>query len=191
MRKEKRIWQVFFATVLSVLMLAACGQSKTKEQTEDKQQTDENDMSGDYMGTIFCAEMPPEGSYTLYETDDPYQCIVLYIEKIDDCNIRFYLSKAHMTDVDTGDTQEDVIFKEHVAHYTEEGYFEYIGQEYHLYFRYVNENREQDEENELPAGHTLEVLGLDNLFDISHYGEDCSYNGQTGKQFRYNVPFAG
>ena len=117
-------------------------------------------------------------------------CSLFYIEKIDDCNIRFYLSKAVMTGVNTANIQEDMIFKKHVAHYTEAGYFEYIGQEYHFFLKYVNENQEDDSENELPAGHTLEVLGLDNLFDIGHYEGDCSYNGQKGKQFRYNIPFA-
>ena len=96
MKKEKKLWQAFLAALLSALLLAACGQSKNEkqlenkqqkeneQQTEDTQQTDTEqrsegqDMSGDYMGTVACAEMPPDGSYTLYEKDDPYQCIVLY-----------------------------------------------------------------------------------------------------------------
>lgn len=144
------------------------------------------DMTGDYIGNIPCPQPPENSSYTIYNNDNPYECIAVYIENIDNANFQFHLTKATQDSV-TGVKSEELIFNKHIAHYTDSGYYEYIGKNYHLYFRYnITAQAEYS-----PAGKIIEIYGLENLYSPTQYGEKTEYQNMTGTIFRMNVPFAG
>lgn len=152
------------------------------------------DMSGDYIGTLTCPEPPTNSTYTIYNQGNPNECIVLHLENIDNGNFQFYITKAAL-DTSTYNYTENIIFREHIAHYTDSGFYEFIGQEYHLYFKYVNLYPMYAEGNperpELPADHRVEVYGLQGLFDSTQYTETVYFNDIIGNSFHMNVPFAG
>lgn len=174
-------------------------QEHLEEVPEEKEEIPEGpeqiDMSGDYIGDISCSNPPKDSTYTIYNNNDSNDCIVLYVENIDDCNIRFHLSRATMTNPASGSYTENVIFLEHIAHYTDSGYYEYIGKEYHLYFKYVNlydlYSQENPERPEVVADHRVEVYGLEKLFAPTQYYDNIQYNGISGNSFHMNVPFTG
>lgn len=165
-------------------------QNDVKKSMEDNNvvtpdESTDIDMTGDYIGNISCPEPPIESSYTVYNKNNPYECIVLYVENLDNANIKFHLTKA-VQDSSTGKYSEDLIFKEHIAHYNGSSY-EYIGINYHLYFQFSITEREQI----VASDNKMSVYGLNNLFDQSSYGNNVEYNGINGIQFILNVPFAG
>lgn len=166
-----------------------------EEKEEILEEPEQIDMSGDYIGDISCPNPPKDSTYTIYNNNDSNNCIVLYVENIDDCNIRFHLSQATMTDLMSGSYTEDIIFLEHIAHYTDSGYYEYIGKEYHLYFKYVNlydlYSQENPERPEVVADHRVEVYGLEKLFEPTQYCNFTEYNGMSGNSFHMNAPFTG
>lgn len=140
------------------------------------------DMSGDYIGNISCPLPPLDSVYRIYSNTNQDNSIVLYVENIDDGNFRFHFTKVIPSQTKTFD--EDIIFLEHTAHYNGEGYYEYIDQEYHLYFRYRDEG-------DTAAQKVMEVYGLDPLYDTSQYNEPAQYNGLNGNVFHQGVPYAG
>lgn len=142
------------------------------------------DMSGDYIGTISCPLPPKDESYTVYNRDNSSECIALYIHNIDSANFRFHLTRATF-DQETFEQTEDLIFKEHIAHYNGDGYYEYIGKSYHLYFKYNQGSGRAAAENK------VEVYGLDTLFDQNSFGETAQYKGISGSLFLMNAPFTG
>lgn len=152
------------------------------------------DMSGDYIGTLVCPEPPMDSTYTIYNQGNYNECIVLHLENIDNGNFQFYFTKATFN-TSTFDYTENIIFREHIAHYTDSGFYEFIGQEYHLYFKYVNLYPIYAEGNperpEVPADHCVEVYGLQGLFDSTQYAETMYFNDIIGNSFYMNVPFAG
>ncbi len=209
----KKKWMLFIMSVLTAALLAGCGEKKagenpaadrkqeeTKKEEEDFGKTSEDqkkedgsdqgeDMSGDYIGSVVCENFPPEGSYTVYQDGNPYDCVVAYVEKEDDCNIRFRFAEAVMSE--NGDIKETDLLEKHVAHYTENGYFEYQDGTHHLCFYYKNENEGEDPEMQIPANHVLEIYGVKSVYDLTNYGEVLEQNALEGNLFRYNVPFAG
>lgn len=133
------------------------------------------DMTGDYIGYIACPLPPLDTIYSISRLDDHCKCIFIHVTNIDNANFKFYITNATLVPGDN--IYEDVIFLEHIAHYNGAGYYEYIGQEYHLYFKY----------NDLGMNASykvLEVYGLDKLFIPSEYNETMQYNGITGNLFR-------
>lgn len=140
------------------------------------------DMSGDYIGNISCPLPPLDSVYRIYSNTNQDNSIVLYVENIDDGNFRFHFTKVIPSQTKTFD--EDIIFLEHTAHYNGEGYYEYIDQEYHLYFRYRDEG-------DTAAQKVMEVYGLDPLYDTSQYNEPAQYNGLNGNVFHQGVPYTG
>lgn len=149
------------------------------------QQAAQVDMSGDYIGNIASPQLPANGSYTLYRKDNPNEGLVLYVENIDNANFRFYFTKAILIDPPTETIQEDIIFMPHIAHYTSLGYYEYIGSEYHLYFKYYVAPGEEY----VPYGCTMEVYGLEKLYNPEEYHFDMQYQNMRGSLFRINRPF--
>lgn len=133
------------------------------------------DMSGDYIGDIVCPLPPLDTTYIISRLDDYCKCIFIHVTNIDNANFKFYITNATLVPGD--DIYEDVIFLEHIAHYNGAGYYEYIGQDYHLYFKY----------NDLGINASykvLEVYGLENLYNPYEYNETMQYNGITGNLFR-------
>lgn len=163
------------------------GSEKPVEESNTELSDESNvvDMTGDYIGDIPCPNPPIANPYTVYNKDNPFECIVLYVENIDDANIKFHLTKA-VQNSSTGEYTEDLIFKEHIAHYNGSAY-EYIGINYHLFFQYSITEREQI----VASDHKLSVYGLDKLFEQAKYGETVQHNGMSGVQFSLNAPFAG
>ncbi len=159
--------------------------NKPAQAKKYPQQAAQADMSGDYIGNIPCPLPPENSSYTLYKTDNPHEAIVLYVENIDNANFRFYFTKALLLDPVNETKQEDIIFMPHIAHYTSSGYYEYIGRDYHLYFKYIV----TPEAAETPYGYTIEVYGLDKLFVPTEYDFSIQYQNMWGNTFRMNVPF--
>ena len=209
----KKKWMLFIMSVLTAALAAGCtgkkaeetpaADEKQEENKAEKKNSDEGtedpadksgtdgkeDVSGDYKGSVTCEDFPPEGSYTVYQDGNPYDCVVVYVEKEGDCNIRFRFAEAVMSE--NGDIKETDLLEEHIAHYTENGYFEYQDETYHLCFCYKNENDGEDPEMQIPANHVLEIYGVKSVYDLTKYGEVLEQNGLEGNLFRYNVPFAG
>lgn len=146
--------------------------------------TDSADMHGDYIGDLVCSSPPHSSIYTVYNHDDYTDCIALYVDNIDNGNFYFHLTRCRL-DTETHESSEELYFKEHIAHYNGSGFYEYIGKEYHLYFRYTEGSGMSAAEN------TVEVFGLNSLVDPYQYGDLTSDLGMTGSIFRMNVPFAG
>lgn len=156
-----------------------------ENDVETSKTADVIDMTGDYIGDIPCPNPPIANPYTVYNKDNPFECIVLYVENIDDANIKFHLTKA-VQDSSNGEYTEALIFKEHIAHYNGSAY-EYIGVNYHLYFQFSVTEHEQV----VASDHKMSVYGLGSLFEQNNYGDIIEYNGISGVQFSLNVPFAG
>ncbi len=160
----------------------------TDEQAgqETEPQNEAVDMTGDYIGSIPCPAPPiKDYSFTAYNKDNSYECIVIYVENIDNANFKFHLTRAVQDDV-TGNISEETIFNEHIAHYNGEGYYEYIGTDCHLYFKYRDEG-------ELYADKLLDVYGCGGLYNTGQYGwfDEIFYNNISGTTFMMNYPFAG
>lgn len=144
------------------------------------------DMTGDYIGKIPCPLPPKNDSYILYHNDVFNECLVLYIENIDDANFEFSLFKA----VRNKDKHKEyLLFKKHTAHYNGNGYYEYIGKDYHLYFKYTEEGQGSPYPWQIVS--TLSVYGLEKLFNPNHYQDTIQYKGIVGNVFYRNLPFAG
>jgi|GEM_PF-1964890 len=170
-------------------------ESETGDQSNNTAQTDnqataskdkEVDKSGDYMGDITCPNPPKDSSYRIHNNVNADEAIVIYITNLDDANIKFHLTKAsYNSEIQSDSYTEKVIFKEHIAHYNGDGYYEYIGKDYHLYFKY------DAAQGEVAGDHTMAVYGLSSIIDANQYGGDLSYNGTSGNLFVMGLPFAG
>lgn len=161
--------------------------TKTDTKKETVQDTPSTKETGDYIGTIASPLPPKDGTYRISRNPDCSDYIVIHVTNYDAANFRFYLTKAFPNPDPENFFKEALIFREHIAHYNGNGYYEYKGKDYHLYFRYTVEQNEV----ELPANHHLEVYGLDKLFRASDYSDSISYNGISGNMFIYGAPFAG
>lgn len=142
------------------------------------------DMSGDYMGTLTCPLPPISEGYRVFNANVPNDLLMLYIENIDDANIRFYLTRATEA-ADLKSYTEEILFPEHIAHYTESGYYEYFDDEYHLYFKYsvLGEHAASQKK--------VDVFGFDSIYDPNSYNSVINYNGMTGNQFSMGHPISG
>ena len=166
------------------IMTDVASDGQTGQETET--QNEAVDMTGDYIGSIPCPAPPlNDCPFTAYDKDNPQECIVIYVENIDDANFKFHLTRAVQDGAD-GNFSEETIFNEHIAHYNGEGYYEYIGKDYHLYFKYRDEG-------ELYANKLLDVYGLGELYNTGQYGnhDEIFYNNISGTTFTMNYPFAG
>lgn len=169
---------------------------KQKDLSSSSERTEvQIDMSGDYIGDIPCPEPPVDSTYTIYNINDYNDCIVLHVDNIDNGNFRFYLAQATLIDPSTSYYTEEPLFLEHIAHYNGNGFYEYIGKDYHIYFRYVNlypiYASENPERPEVPVDHQVEVYGLEKLYSPNQYIEYMQFENISGNAFRMNVPFAG
>lgn len=158
----------------------------TSKEVPEQPPTKERDMSGDYIGDIPCVLPPDDSTYTVY-SEDAFECLVLYIENIDNANIKFRLTKAILNPSD-GSVTEDLMFKEHIAHYNGDGYYEYIGKDYHLFFKYAIDDSLA---NYTPAVRTIDAFGFEGLFTPTEYSNSISDGASLGNRFSLNVPFAG
>lgn len=142
------------------------------------------DMTGDYIGKIPCPLPPMTSFYTIYNNDNFSECIVLDIKNLDDANFEFSLFKAIRGKNDEP-LKKYLLFKKHIAHYNGDGYYEYIGKDYHLYFKYDVTGYHS------PAEKIVLVYGLEKLFNPAQYNGITQYKGINGNIFRMNYPFAG
>ncbi len=181
-------------------------ETTTEDTTEDTSNTEETtakpeelDKSGDYMGNIDSPLQPRDTTYrTCTMAPEEEKWIVLHITNIDNANFKFYLTEAVWKEGEeqgngkplTEQYTENVIFKEHVAHYNGNGYYEYIGNDYHLYFKY---NAPENEDEAVAGSYQVEVYGLEKLLNPSQFGhgEIPNYNGVSGIVFIAGLPFAG
>lgn len=171
---------------------------KTSEKVKNKEtpvesNDDQVDKSGDYMGSIAAPIQPLDDTYRIhsgYVSDDHGTALVLHVTNLDNANIKFHLTEAFVTSVYEEDLSvrtfsERVIFKEHIAHYNGEGYYEYIGKDYHLYFKYdVGNDTDYSDYN-------ISAYGFGNVIDQSKYDDTVYYNGISGIQLYRGGPFAG
>ena len=156
--------------------------SETQEETGEKQSKENPEIDKDYRGNISCPLPPVSATYKIEQNDNYCDNIILHIENIDDANFKFYFTKVTLTDEYLSENikkiDEEVIFTEHIAHYNGDGYYEYKGEDYHLYFKYYFV------ENDMVSGHKLEVYGQDGLYPTEKYCENIQYNGLEGNRFQ-------
>ncbi|WP_050639625.1 MULTISPECIES: DEK C-terminal domain-containing protein [Clostridia] len=156
------------------------------ETTSQEQPTtppqQEIDMTGDYIGNIACPLPPVSSTYKIHNLADINTSIVLHVENIDDANFSFYITKAVLNE--DGNVSEDIIFLEHIAHYNGAGFYEFIGEQYHLYFKF-------NSLGDIASYKVMEIYGLEPLYIPSEYNETMQYNGITGNLFRMGYPGVG
>ena len=113
--------------------------------------------------------------------------LMLYLEEIDEGNFKFYITHTTLVEQDgrivEGEVSEEILVPEHIAHYNEDGCYEYWDDKYHLYFKYYDLQK--------AAGKRVEVYGLESLYDPNQYDEVVEYNGLTGNTFSMGLPWAG
>ena len=163
---------------------------------EDKLKNKENpDIDKDYKGDIPCPKPPQSSPYktSVYVEDytKPHKIedILIYVENIDDANFKFYFTKAVLTDERLSEevwrVEEEVIFIEHIAHYNGNGFYEYEGDGYHLYFKYY------DTGEGIVASHKLEVYGQEGIYSTKEYSRYIQYNGMNGNIFQMGQTGSG
>jgi len=163
--------------------------SAAESDSKETSNHSEVDKSGDYIGNITSPNPPEDSSYRVHNYSDDTKAAVIHVSNLDSANIKFYLTIATIkegveSDYHPDTYSESVILNEHIAHYNGDGYYEYIGDDYHLYFNYTG--------NDFAAGFcNITVYGLEGLFDLSQYGEIQNYNGINGLSFNMGLPFAG
>lgn len=208
LKKGKMIIFALMALLLAANLLMGCSgkkDTKTKDNVEigkdmktEKETTATDtsnskvDKSGDYIGDIANPNPPEDDSYRIHNQADSNQCLVLRVTNIDNANIKFYFTIATNKEGTESDNHKDyyseeIIFKEHIAHYNGDGYYEYIGKDYHIFLKYSS-GVERD-----MGDYTMEVYGLGNLVNQSQYQieEIPSYNGVDGIRLIRGLPFAG
>jgi len=165
--------------------------SASDDQAVDESKPNDTDVdkSGDYLGDIASPNPPKDASYRIHNVLTADEAIVVYITNLDNANIKFRVTKAQQNSVEsenrTDAYTESTIFNEHIAHYNGDGYYEYIGTAYHLYFEY-------DEGMAASAGdYSVTIYGLDGVFDSSQYDGGVYDNGMNGTTFIMGLPFAG
>jgi len=165
--------------------------SDSDDQADDESTTNDTkiDKSGDYVGNIVNPNPPLADSYRINNEVNADEAMVLYITNLDNANITFRVTKAQQISVEPDyhpDTYtESTLVNEHIAHYNGDGYYEYISDGSHLYFKY-------DEGMAIAAGdYSITIYGLDNLLDTSQYGDGVYDNGMKGTMFFIGLPFAG
>lgn len=169
----------------------ADGMEQTKVITDDS--SAEEDKSGDYVGNIPSPNPPQDSTYRVSNQDNS-DYLVMHVNNLDSANIKFYLTVATLKEGVVSDYTPDlytesIVFREHTAHYNKEGYYEYIGENYHLYLKYdAGANRNVGD-------HKITVYGLENLVDQNQYQlpeeETLYYNGIRGIKLIMGLPFAG
>ena len=153
------------------------------EPEGEKMSKDNPDLDKDYKGDIPCPLPPKDSSYRIGAENDDCVNLLLYIENIDDANFKFYFTKAFLQ-ADQKTIEEEVIFIEHIAHYNGEGFYEYIGENYHLYFKYY-------ELGNVVGDHQVEVYGQEGIYSTKEYAKHVQYNGMNGNILIMGAPFAG
>ena len=122
---------------------------------------------------------PVNGAYFASHLSGKNLLVVIHLEEADESSFRFRIGQ--ITDSADGGLEETIIFPERTAYYTENGYYEYVSEGYHLYFKY---NPACGEERD-----RMEMYGLESLYDPYQYVPPMQYKEMSGNLF-YESEFA-
>ena len=116
---------------------------------------------------------PVNGAYFASHLSGENLLVVIHLEEADESSFRFRIGQ--ITDSADGGSEETIIFPERTAYYTENGYYEYVSEGYHLYFKY---NPACGEERD-----RMEMYGLESLYDPYQYVPPMQYKEMSGNMF--------
>lgn len=116
---------------------------------------------------------PVNGAYFASHLSGENLLVVIHVEDADESSFRFRIGQ--ITDSADGGSEETIIFPERTAYYTENGYYEYVSEGYHLYFKY---NPACGEERD-----RMEMYGLESLYDPYQYVLPMQYKEMSGNLF--------
>lgn len=116
---------------------------------------------------------PVNGAYFASHLSGENLLVVIHLEEADESSFRFRIGQ--ITDSADGGSEETIIFPERTAYYTENGYYEYVSEGYHLYFKYNPAGGEERDR--------MEMYGLESLYDPYQYVLPMQYKEMSGNLF--------